>query len=189
MCADHFDPKEMFGHHGMSSRHHGMRPGWFGFGPARRGDMQPSILQALLDGPKHGYEIMRILEEKTRGMWRPSPGSIYPTLQMLEERDLITGQDQTGKRIFTLTDKGLAEAEKAPAPESWEAMHDKLADKLELRKLMFESMFALKQIAWRGNEKDLEQVKKILPDTRNQLTCLVGNETVSETDQPKKKSK
>jgi DNA-binding PadR family transcriptional regulator len=172
MCADQWEGKGMFGHQGMFWKHHAMRPGWFGFGPARRGDMQPSILQVLLDGPKHGYEIMRTLEEKTRGMWRPSPGSIYPTLQMLEERDLIIGQDQAGKRVFTLTDKGRVEAEKTPAPESWEAMHDKLADKLELRKLMFESMFALKQIAWNGNKDELEKVKAILIQTRDQLVKL-----------------
>ena len=189
MCPDQWEGKEMFGHHGWFGRQHGMRPGWFGFGQARRGDMQPSILQTLLDGPKHGYEIMRTLEEKSRGMWRPSPGSIYPTLQMLEERDLVTSHEESGKRIYRLTEKGKLEAEQAPATESWEAMHEKLADKLELRKLMFETMIALKHIAWRGSDDDLSEVKKILTETRD---ALVGLAEKSETTPPelgKKKKK
>jgi DNA-binding PadR family transcriptional regulator len=75
-----------------------------GFGEAERGSIKYDILGILWDGPRHGYDIMLTIEEQ-RG-YRPSPGSIYPALQMLEEGDFLTGQDVDGKRVYTITDKG-----------------------------------------------------------------------------------
>ncbi len=91
--------------------------GWSGLG-ARRGDIAPIILGVLAERPMHGYEIIRELENRTHGMWRPSPGSVYPTLQLLEEQDLVTGQDKTGKRIYSITDAGqkLAETTETRGP-------------------------------------------------------------------------
>jgi DNA-binding PadR family transcriptional regulator len=74
------------------------------FGESERGSIKYDILSILWDGPRHGYDIMLTIEEK-RG-FRPSPGSIYPALQMLEEGDFLTGQDIDGKRVYTITDKG-----------------------------------------------------------------------------------
>ncbi len=74
------------------------------FGEAERGSIKYDILGILWDGPRHGYDIMLTIEEQ-RG-YRPSPGSIYPALQMLEEGDFLTGQDIDGKRVYTITDKG-----------------------------------------------------------------------------------
>jgi DNA-binding PadR family transcriptional regulator len=81
-------------------RHGGRRA----FGESERGSLKYDILSILWDGPRHGYDIMLTIEEK-RG-FRPSPGSIYPALQMLEEGDFLTGQDIEGKRVYTITDKG-----------------------------------------------------------------------------------
>jgi len=80
---------------------HRRRPG---FGEAERGSVKYDILRILWDGPRHGYDLMLTIEEQ-RG-YRPSPGSIYPALQMLEEGDFLTGQDVDGKRIYTITGKG-----------------------------------------------------------------------------------
>jgi DNA-binding PadR family transcriptional regulator len=74
------------------------------FGEAERGSVKYDILGILWDGPRHGYDIMLTIEEQ-RG-YRPSPGSIYPALQMLEEGDFLTGKDIDGKRVYTITDKG-----------------------------------------------------------------------------------
>ena len=73
--------------------------GWGGGGRRmRRGDTRQIVLRTLLDGPAHGYEIIRRLEERSAGLWRPSAGSIYPTLQLLEEQGLVTSRDDGGKR-------------------------------------------------------------------------------------------
>jgi DNA-binding PadR family transcriptional regulator len=83
-------------------RHH--RGGRRAFGEAERGSVKYDILGILWDGPRHGYDIMLTIEEQ-RG-YRPSPGSVYPALQMLEDGDFVTGREVDGKRVYTITDKG-----------------------------------------------------------------------------------
>ena len=78
---------------------------------ARRGDVRAAVLALLAERPMHGYEMIKEIEERTDGAWTPSAGSIYPTLQMLEDEGLISGQETEGKRRFTLTDSGRAEQE------------------------------------------------------------------------------
>ena len=72
----------------------------------RRGDIRTALLTALTDGPAHGYEIIGRLEEKSGGMWRPSPGSVYPTLQLFEDEGLVRSEQRDGKRVYELTDAG-----------------------------------------------------------------------------------
>src|SRR6476469_6636915 len=79
---------------------------------ARRGDVRAAILALLADRPMHGYEMIQELEERTRGAWSPSAGSIYPTLQLLEDEGLIEGTESDGKRRFALTDSGREQAGK-----------------------------------------------------------------------------
>lgn len=71
-----------------------------------RGDIKFLILDVLATGPRHGYDIIAALEEKSGGRYRPSAGSVYPTLQLLEEGGYITGEAAGGKRVFTITDTG-----------------------------------------------------------------------------------
>ena len=87
---------------------------------AGRGDISTIILHLLTEKPMHGYEIIRTLEEKSRGMWRPSAGSIYPTLQYLEEQELVSSREEGGKKIYTLTDKGHSEAKNTENANPWE---------------------------------------------------------------------
>ncbi len=103
-----------FGHGG---RGHGGPRGRRG-GRARRGDVRASLLALLKERPMHGYEMIAEIGERTGGAWRPSPGSIYPTLQLLEEEGLITAQEVSGKRLVSLTEAGRAEAD-AGADEPW----------------------------------------------------------------------
>jgi DNA-binding PadR family transcriptional regulator len=78
---------------------------------ARRGEARYLVLDVLKDGPMHGYEIIKTLEERTGGEWAPSPGTVYPTLQYLEELGLIEAQQEGERKAFRLTDKGRAELE------------------------------------------------------------------------------
>lgn len=98
----------MFGHH-----HPNPRMG--------RGFIEPIILQALSEKPMHGYEIMTHLEQQSHGFWRPSAGSVYPTLQLLEDKGHIASQLEDGKKIYVITDEGkafLANADQS-VPEFW----------------------------------------------------------------------
>src|SRR5439155_23794556 len=88
---------------------------WGGFGPGGRhgprvdrGEVKYLILSVLQDGPKHGYEIMRAIEEKSQGSYVPSAGSIYPTLQLLEDMAYIQGRETEGRKIFSITEAGKA---------------------------------------------------------------------------------
>ena len=83
-------------------------PGFLGRGPrAGRGDVRAAILALLAEEPMHGYQIMRELGERSGGVWRPSPGSIYPTLQQLEDEELVRPETgDGGRRVFALTDAG-----------------------------------------------------------------------------------
>jgi DNA-binding PadR family transcriptional regulator len=102
-----------------------MRHGWdwsgFGFGTGRRGafmrgrrrrwfeagDMKYVILKLLRDKPRHGYEVMKQLEDRFEG-YSPSPGTVYPTLQWLEDEGLVAAQDVAGKKVYGITDAGRA---------------------------------------------------------------------------------
>ena len=112
-------------HHGPRHLHHrsgGSRRGRGG-PRARRGDVRAAALALLGEQPMHGYEMIKEIEERSGGYWRPSAGSIYPTLQLLEEQGLIAGEETEGKRLFALTDDGrtaIEEREKTGEPEPWE---------------------------------------------------------------------
>src|SRR5512146_541265 len=73
---------------------------------ARRGDVRAAALALLRERPMHGYEMIQELEERTDGVWRPSPGAVYPALQLLEDQGLVTADAEAGKRLFSLTDTG-----------------------------------------------------------------------------------
>jgi DNA-binding PadR family transcriptional regulator len=73
----------------------------------QRGDLKYVILDLLKDKPRHGYDIIRELEEQSYGFYKPSPGVIYPTLQMLEEMGYASSTEQEGKKIYSITEEGL----------------------------------------------------------------------------------
>ena len=72
----------------------------------RRGDLKYVILQLLEEEPRHGYDIIRVMEEQSHGFYSPSPGVVYPTLQLLQEMGYVTGEQQDGKTVYTITDDG-----------------------------------------------------------------------------------
>ena len=73
-----------------------------------RGDLKFVILRLISKRPMHGYEVMKALEEESKGYYRPSPGSVYPTLQMLDDEGYLTVEEREGKKIYTITDDGVA---------------------------------------------------------------------------------
>jgi DNA-binding PadR family transcriptional regulator len=100
-----FGPKAMKGFFGGKHGH------GFGHGPRRgrtfeRGDLKYVILDMLEDEPSHGYAIIRNLEERSRGFYSPSPGTVYPTLQLLEDMGHVTATQRDGKKVYAITDEG-----------------------------------------------------------------------------------
>lgn len=168
-------------------RGHGHGPGFgAGFGGpgrgrgpwsrARRGDVRAAILLALADEPMHGYQIMQQLEQRSGGAWRPSPGSVYPTLQLLEDQGLIKGEEAEGKRVFSLTEAGVAEAGRlkekhgeAPFGEGGEQ-----DPRFALRQAAFQLAGAVKQVAMTGSGDDAQKALEILREARQKIYALLA---------------
>lgn len=165
--------------------------GPFGFGGERgrffgRGDMKFALLELLQERPMHGYEMIKALEEKSGGFYTPSPGSIYPTLQMLEDSSLVTANEVEGKRVYTITDAGraaLAERQRnqegfARPPWMREHGHRDHGWGLEMQALRSEveqtaRLFAIAgRISIQDPEK-LARLRSIMERTRNELNTLI----------------
>jgi DNA-binding PadR family transcriptional regulator len=143
----------------------------------RRGEIRTAILAILIDGPGHGYDLIQRLEEKSGG-WRPSPGSVYPTLQLLEDEDLVRSSDRDGKKVFELTDEGRAEAERRMAEAGgapWERDRGPGPNR-ELREAVRDTFVAMKQIGSVGSEAQLERAVGVLKETRKQLYQILGED-------------
>jgi DNA-binding PadR family transcriptional regulator len=171
-------------------RHGGFGPGFgppmFGRGPRRgRGDVRAAIIALLAEEPMHGYQIITELTERSGGVWRPSPGSVYPTLQALEDQGLVTADQTEGRRVFSLTEEGRAAAEAAgDGPAPWESAA-RGADRslVDLRGLMFEVGAAIMQVGRAGSESQVKAVGEILTDTRRRIYLVLADGTPS-ADEP-----
>jgi DNA-binding PadR family transcriptional regulator len=142
----------------------------------RRGDVRSAILALLDDRPMHGYEMIQELEERTGGRWRPSAGSIYPTLQLLEDEGLVTSKETDGKNVFSLTDAGREAApERTEGNRPWE-QGDEGSPRYAARQELFRLMGAAKQIARADNEEQLTKAAEILKDARRKLYGLLADE-------------
>lgn len=136
----------------------------------RRGAVRRAVLWALSDGPGHGYEVMRRLEERSGGAWRPSPGSIYPTLQMLEDEGLVRSRDEGGTRVYELTDSGREEAT-SPA---WGPPGVDPGELRAMREAMVDSRAAVRQIVTAGRSHQIEKATEILQQARRSLYQLLA---------------
>jgi DNA-binding PadR family transcriptional regulator len=142
----------------------------------RRGDVRAAILALLGERPMHGYEMIQELEARTDGVWRPSAGSIYPTLQLLEDEGLVAGEESEGKRRFSLTDTGRAEAEKLDRPP-WEEVTDQDAGYASsLRDSAFQLGAAIIQVARTGSEDQIAKTREILNDARRRVYTVLGED-------------
>ena len=131
----------------------------------------------------HGYEMIQEIGERSNGAWRPSPGSVYPTLQLLEDEGLIVSASEGGKRLFTLTETGRTEAESGPeAPweevgrgVDWEGVN-------EIRQAGFGLMEAFGQVWKAGSAAQRKKALTVINDARKKLYLILADES-DETDE------
>ncbi len=162
------------GMRGGRGRWGGGRGGWGGGRRMPRGAIRTAILAALRDGPANGYEVMRRLEEMSGGLWRPSPGSVYPHLQMLEDEGLVQSSEVDGGRTFTLTETGGAEAEKATLP--WQEAGETDDEVRTLRLGMGQLMSAAKQLAGDGEKAQIERGIAVIQKARKELYQILAED-------------
>jgi DNA-binding PadR family transcriptional regulator len=154
---------------------------------AKRGDVRAAALALLAEEPMNGYQIIQAISERSDGVWRPSPGSVYPALQQLEDEGLIRAEAADGgRRAYQLTDEGRAYAEAHPdelrAP--WDVFAGAMGDTTrEMRSLIGQVAMAAYQVLSAGTESQVTQARQVLTDTRKALYRLLAadDETAAST--------
>ena len=145
---------------------------------AGRGEVRSAVLALLAERPMHGYQIIREIEERSSGSWKPSAGSVYPTLQLLEDEGLVTSEEQDGKRVYTITDAGRAELEERRergGGEPWE--FGPLGEGLgQLREAGVQLAAAAMQVARTGSEAQRKHAAEILAEARKKIYALLAED-------------
>jgi DNA-binding PadR family transcriptional regulator len=162
--------------------------GGFGFGPGgrgrggrgrrgKRGDVRAAILKLLAERPMHGYEMIQEIADRTENLWRPSPGSVYPTLQLLVDEGLIAATESEGsKKLFELTDDGRTAAEKIETPP-WEEITDgEEPGHVNLRSAVTQLMGAVAQSAHAATEEQQKRIVDIVNNARREIYGILGEE-------------
>ncbi len=154
-------------------------------GRARRGDVRAALLVLLEEEPRNGYGLMQEIERRSEGAWRPSPGSVYPALQQLEDEDLVRAREENGRRLFELTDAGRdhVEQHREELAEPWAAMAGGGREGLmQLRSSIGQVGAAVMQIAAAGSEAQVAEARRVLADTRRALYRILAEDP--EGDEP-----
>lgn len=161
--------------HGRHAWRRMAREGWFeAEHRMRRGDVKYLLLSALTKRPMHGYDIMQDLEEQYQGRYRPSPGSVYPTLQMLEDGGFVTSQVVDGKRVYEITDAGRKMLEEHGGVEDESAPG---AEWGELREAAVKFASAVQQgFRQFENPATRERIKKVLDQARRDIYSILQEE-------------
>jgi DNA-binding PadR family transcriptional regulator len=160
----------MYGNHGFKFGHGGH--GHHGeFMRIRRGDIKFHLLEVLKETPRHGYEIISELEKQSGG-YRPSPGSVYPTLQMLEEGGYLTSEQIDSKKVYTITEEGLKLLEERG--EMRFETNPKMAQALEIRKSLMKLGAAVKDGVRDGDEEKIKRINEIVNKARRDVYAILA---------------
>jgi DNA-binding PadR family transcriptional regulator len=192
-----FDPRilgrlAMAAHRGHGRHHHrggGFPFGGFGWGGpgfpfqrgprARRGDVRAALLALLAEEPRNGYQLMQEIEQRSGGVWRPSPGSVYPALQQLEDEGLVRSEETDGRRLYHLTDAGRSAAEARAEEEGtpWEAASESVdSDVWALFDEARQVGMAIFQIAQAGSAGQLTAAREVLTNARRALYGILAED-------------
>jgi DNA-binding PadR family transcriptional regulator len=149
-----------------------------GRGRARRGDVRLALLRLLAEQPANGYQLMQTIEERSGGRWRPSPGSVYPTLAQLEDEGLIKSVEAEGSRRFEITDAGREHLEtRAGEPEPWTPADEEGENAItELAPLVLQIGKAAWQVATVGDEAQRARAIEVLGETRRALYRILAED-------------
>ena len=164
--------------------HGGPQFGFPGFGPprgprARRGDVRAALLVLLAEEPRNGYQLMQEIEQRSDGVWRPSPGSVYPALQQLEDEGLVRVAPGEGRKQYELTDdgRGYVERHSDDLGAPWDAVKGDMGEGAwELMGAMRQIGMALFQLTHSGSEAQQAQAKEVLAETRRALYRILAEE-------------
>jgi DNA-binding PadR family transcriptional regulator len=179
----------------MSGRGRGPWGGWggpppwvawggHGFGGGRpraaKGNVRTAILALRWEGPRHGYQLMQDIAERSNGEWRPSPGSIYPVLSALQDEGLVDDEKVEGKRVFTLTESGRAHVQERA--DELSTVFDAFAadaeapEEADVKALLVDVASAAVQVMRSGTPAQVADAKGILAQVRRDLYRVLAEE-------------
>ena len=172
------DVGEEFVHQFFMRGRHGHRDpfgkGWGDEPRNRRGDIKFMLLGLLSERPQHGYELIKELENRRGGFRRLSPGSVYPTLQMMEEGGYLTSEQVDGKRVYTITEAGRRllrdrhqQSDSTNAYDSF--IENKPSQLIELRRTLTELNDLVTQVARSGNSEQANRVRDLLVQVKREI--------------------
>ncbi|HWU59003.1 MAG TPA: PadR family transcriptional regulator [Microbacteriaceae bacterium] len=142
-----------------------------------RGDVRLAILALLAEKPMHGYQIIAEIGERSGGAWKPSAGSVYPTLQLLADEGMITAEVADGRKTYSLTEEGRAEADaSADRAAPWETSGHHDLGMGALPKAGVALAQAAAQLKRTGTEKQVEQGVKVLDEARRKLYSILAQD-------------
>ncbi|MBG6056404.1 DNA-binding PadR family transcriptional regulator [Salinibacterium sp. CAN_S4] len=143
-----------------------------------RGDVRAAVLSLLAEKPMHGYQIIQEISERSGGAWKPSPGSVYPALQLLADEGLILAEESNGRKTYSLTPEGKAVADAAAehkAPWEDQGMRDS-GRASALPKAGIELAQAAAQVGRTGTPEQVQQAVKILDEARRKLYSILAQD-------------
>ena len=150
-----------------------------GRGPrARRGDVRQALLTLLAEEPRNGYQLMQEIERRSEGVWRPSPGSVYPALQQLEDEGLVRAEESDGRKLFHLTEAGrAAAAETSGEGAPWDVASESVdSDVWELFNVARQVGMAIFQIAQAGTAEQNAAAREVLNNARRSLYGILAED-------------
>jgi DNA-binding PadR family transcriptional regulator len=186
---DSFFVSHRFQHGKHHGRHHDKQPGdeMFGRGwrdeyRTRKGDIKFILLELLSEHPSHGYDLIKDMETHYGGFRRLSPGSVYPTLQMLEEGGYLKSVQEGSKRVYTITDEGrqllVERTQKEDSDSPWDAFKSFMTGKpqefIELRNVATQLANFVVQVARSGNAEQMNRVRELLEQVKKEIQAIIA---------------
>ncbi|MHC2999363.1 PadR family transcriptional regulator [Microbacterium sp. HJ5] len=141
-----------------------------------RGDVRAAVLALLAEKPMHGYQIIQEIDERSGGSWKPSPGSVYPTLQLLTDEGLITAQESNGRKTYALTEEGRQEAQASDRSAPWETSGSKESSRSALPKAGVDLAQAVAQVGRSGTSDQVKQAVEVLDEARRKLYSILAQD-------------
>ncbi|MRX44819.1 PadR family transcriptional regulator [Agromyces kandeliae] len=145
-----------------------------------KGDVRAAVLALLAEKPMHGYQIISEIAERSGGAWKPSAGSVYPTLQLLADEGLITAEEEGGRKTYTLTEAGKAEAEASAERTPWPTPPGSGGGGRDfgmsgaLPKAGIELAQAAAQVGRSGTPEQVKEAVEVLEDARRRLYSILA---------------
>jgi hypothetical protein len=142
---------------------------------AGRGEVRAAVLALLAERPMHGYQIIREIEERSGGSWKPSAGSVYPTLQLLADEGFISAEESNGRKIYSLTEAGREDVAGADASAPWESTGPASGTGFAaLPKAGLELAQAASQVGRTGTPEQVQEAVAVLDDARRRLYAILA---------------